>query len=189
MNPSARMDITPTDIPAVVVITPRRFSDPRGYFCETYNARALGDAGIGAAFVQDNQSMSLHAGVVRGLHFQAPPFAQAKLVRVLRGAILDVTVDIRRDSPTFGRHVAVELSADNGRQLLVPEGFAHGFCTLEPNTEVFYKVTHPYSAAHDKGVIWNDPALAIRWPVHNGDAILSDKDQHLPRLADLPAYF
>jgi dTDP-4-dehydrorhamnose 3,5-epimerase len=183
------MEVLSTDIPDVKVLAPRRHSDSRGFFSETYNARALAEAGIDLHFVQDNHSLSVHAGTVRGLHFQTPPVAQDKLVRVTRGRILDVTVDLRRSSPTFGRHVVVELSAANWRQVLVPAGFAHGFVTLESDTEVLYKVTQYFSAPHDKGLLWNDPALGIDWPVNSETAILSDKDRGHPPLSALPDYF
>jgi dTDP-4-dehydrorhamnose 3,5-epimerase len=178
-----------TAIPDVKIITPKKFGDHRGFFSETYNRRAAAEAGIHLEFVQDNHSLSADVGTIRGLHFQSAPFAQDKLVRAPRGRILDVAVDLRRSSPTFGRHVAVELSAENWRQLLVPIGFAHGFCTLEPETEVFYKVTNYYSPAHDHGLAFDDPALGIAWPVDAAKAILSDKDRRLPRLADCPLYF
>jgi dTDP-4-dehydrorhamnose 3,5-epimerase len=178
-----------TAIPDVKIITPKKFGDRRGFFSETYNRRAAAEAGIHLEFVQDNHSLSADVGTIRGLHFQSAPFAQDKLVRAPRGRILDVAVDLRRSSPTFGRHVAVELSQENWRQLLVPIGFAHGFCTLEPETEVFYKVTNYYSPAHDHGLAFDDPALGIAWPVDAAKAILSDKDRRLPRLADCPLYF
>ena len=181
------MDVEATAIADVKIITPRRFGDHRGFFSEVYNKRALAEAGIELEFVQDNHSLSAEVGTVRGLHFQTPPMAQDKLVRVTRGAVLDVAVDVRTGSPTYGKHVAVELSAENWRQLLVPIGFAHGFCTLEPDTEVMYKVTNYYSAEHDGGVAWDDPALGIEWPVK--DAVLSEKDRGLPRLADLGDVF
>ena len=168
---------------------PRRFEDPRGVFCETYSKRALSAMGIEVEFVQDNHSISIERNVVRGLHFQIPPFAQDKLIRVARGSAFDVVVDLRRASPTFGKHVATVLSADNWRQLLVPAGFAHGFCTLEPNTEVLYKVSRFYSPQHDRGVLWNDPDLEIGWPVAAEDALLSDKDLQYPRLRDLRDLF
>jgi dTDP-4-dehydrorhamnose 3,5-epimerase len=183
------LSVEPTAIPDVKLVTPQRFGDHRGFFCESYNRQRFADAGIMTDFVQDNHSQSVAVGTVRGLHFQSPPFAQAKLIRVVRGRIFDVAVDIRRSSPTYGRHVAVELSADNGHQLLVPIGFAHGFCTLEPNTEIAYKVSAYYSAAHDHGLAFDDPELAIAWPVPSAKAILSDKDRRNPRLADLPVYF
>lgn len=181
--------VEPTALPDVKIVRTKILADPRGYFVETYNRQAFAAAGIEDEFVQDNSSLSTDVGTLRGLHFQAPPFAQAKLVRVARGRILDVAVDLRRDSPTFGRHVAVELSGENALQLFIPVGFAHGFCTLEPNTEVSYKVTAHYSAAHDHGVAWDDPDLEIDWPVNPGQVILSDKDARHPRLADLPVYF
>jgi dTDP-4-dehydrorhamnose 3,5-epimerase len=182
----SRIEVTPTAIPAVKIVRPPVFEDPRGTFSEVYNRQALAAAGIEIAFVQDNVSLSRPVGTVRGLHFQTPPFAQDKLVRVVRGRILDVAVDLRSGSPSFGRHVAVELSGENRLQLLVPIGFAHGFCTLEPDTEVHYKVSAHYSAAHDHGLAWDDPALGIEWPVSPEDALLSDKDRAQPRLAELP---
>ena len=183
------MIVEDTAIPGVRIITPRKHGDYRGYFSEVYRRDVLAQAGLPLHFVQDNHSLSARKGTLRGLHFQAPPFAQDKLVRVLRGAILDVAVDLRASSATFGRHVAVELSAANWRQLLVPVGFAHGFCTLEPDTEVFYKVTSYYSAAHDLGLAWDDAALGIAWPVDARSAVLSDKDRRFPVLKDLPAVF
>ncbi len=183
------LDIERTVLDGVLVATPRRFGDARGFFSETYNRWRFQDAGITADFIQDNHSLSGPTGTVRGLHFQRPPCAQAKLVRAVRGAVLDVVVDLRRTSPTFGRHVAVELSAANWRQLFVPAGFAHGFCTLEPDTEVLYKVDAYYSAEHDGGILWNDPALGIAWPVAAEQAVLSDKDLRLPLLADLQPIF
>ncbi len=179
------MQVTETAIPAVKLIALDRFADARGVFCETYNLRRFQAAGMAMEFVQDNQSHSARTGTVRGLHFQIPPFAQDKLVRVTRGAILDVAVDLRRGSPSHGRHVAVRLSAEEPAQLFVPIGFAHGFCTLEPGTEVLYKVSNYYSPEHDKGLLWNDPALGIAWPVAAEDAHLSDKDQRHPLLAEL----
>jgi dTDP-4-dehydrorhamnose 3,5-epimerase len=178
-----------TAIPAVKVITPKKFGDHRGFFSEVYNRKAFAEAGITLDFVQDNHSLSAQVGTLRGLHFQSSPFAQDKLVRVTRGRILDVAVDLRKSSPTFGQHVAVELSAANWRQLLVPIGFAHGFCTLEPDTEVMYKVTNYYSAANDLGLAWDDPELGIAWPVPPEGATLSDKDRKHPRLCDLPQIF
>jgi dTDP-4-dehydrorhamnose 3,5-epimerase len=183
------LNIEPTAIPDVKIITPKRFGDDRGFFSEVYNRQRFIEAGIAIEFVQDNHSWSARAGTVRGLHFQSEPFAQDKLVRVVRGRILDVAVDLRRTSRTYGRHVAVELSAENWRQLLIPVGFAHGFCTLEPDTEVQYKVSAPYAAAHDHGLAWDDPALGIVWPVEPASAVLSEKDGRQPRLAELPVYF
>jgi dTDP-4-dehydrorhamnose 3,5-epimerase len=179
----------PTTLAGVVIFTPRRHGDARGFFVETYNRATFRDNGIDLEFVQDNHSLSATTGTLRGLHFQLHPRAQAKLVRVIRGAILDVAVDIRHGSPTFGQHVAVELSAANGRQLLVPVGCAHGFVTLEPDTEVVYKVTDLYSPEHDRGLAFDDPALAIAWPLPPEGPTLSAKDRTHPRLADLPVCF
>jgi len=183
------LTVTPTAIEAVKIITPKAFADSRGVFCETYNRQRFVDHGIALDFVQDNQSVSAVAGTIRGLHFQSAPFAQDKLVRVARGRIYDVAVDLRRSSPTYGKWVAEELSADNGKQLLVPVGFAHGFCTLESDTVVAYKVTSYYAPAHDLGVAWNDPDLAVQWPVPADQVVLSDKDIRLPGFASLPTYF
>jgi len=181
--------VTQTEIADVKLIVPRIHRDHRGFFSETYNKAELTPLGTNLEFVQDNHSLSLERGVVRGLHFQIPPFAQDKLVRVIRGSVFDVAVDIRRGSPTYGKHVARIISASNWNQFLVPVGFAHGFCTLEPNTEVIYKVTTYYSREHDRGVLWNDQDFAIAWPVRDTEAILSEKDRALPRFSDLPAYF
>ncbi|MBP2294388.1 dTDP-4-dehydrorhamnose 3,5-epimerase [Azospirillum rugosum] len=183
------MDVTALAIPDVKIIRPKKFGDHRGFFSETYSKKAFEAAGLHYDFVQDNQSLSAEVGTVRGLHFQLPPFAQDKLVRVVRGAILDVAVDIRRGSPTFGQHVSAVISAEEWNQIFVPIGFAHGFCTLEPNTEVVYKVTNFYSAAHDRGLLWNDPDLGIDWPVATDKALLSDKDLKHPRLAELGECF
>jgi dTDP-4-dehydrorhamnose 3,5-epimerase len=170
------LDIRKTEIDGVLLITPKRFADARGFFVETYNAERFRAAGIAEIFVQDNHSLSVEAGTVRGLHFQAPPRQQAKLVRVLKGAAIDVAVDARKGSPTYGHHVRAHLSADNGAQLLVPAGFLHGFATLEPMTEIAYKVSDFYSAEHDGAVFWNDPALKIDWSIDPARAVLSDKD-------------
>ena len=183
------MKITSLQIPDVMLVVPTIHRDARGFFSETFSARVLDEAGISPAFVQDNHSLSVEKGVVRGLHFQLPPFAQDKLVRVTRGAILDVAVDIRAGSPTFGRYVAEVLSAENWHQLWVPKGFAHGFCTLEPNTEVVYKVTDYYAPQHDRGIAWNDPAIGIEWPVRLDEAVLSDKDRRQPDLASVGECF
>ena len=183
------LEVTPTAIPDVKVLLPKAFGDARGTFSETWNAQRFAEHGIKLNFVQDNQSWSAPAGTVRGLHFQSSPKAQDKLVRVLRGRILDVAVDLRRASPTYGKWVAEELSAQNRKQLLIPIGFAHGFCTLEPDTEVMYKVTDFYSPAHDFGIAWDDPDLAINWPVRKDLAVLSDKDTRQPAFKSLPAYF
>lgn len=170
-------------------VTPRRFPDPRGFFSETYSARDFAKQGIDVPFVQDNHAASTAKGVVRGLHFQIPPRAQAKLVRVTRGAILDVVVDIRRSSPTYGKHQSFELSAENWSQLYVPAGFAHGYCTLTPECEVIYKVSDYYSPEHERGILWNDPGLAIAWPVSKSEVLLSDRDSALPCLAQSETYF
>lgn len=183
------MKIRTFDIDGVLLIEPKRFHDLRGFFCETYNAAELAEFGLDRNFVQDNVSLSTAAGTVRGLHFQAPPFAQHKLVRVVRGAILDVAVDIRVGSPTFGKHVSLELSAENGLQLLVPAGFAHGFATLRPLTEIAYKVSAPYSREHDLGIFWDDPSLRIPWTVSADHAVLSPKDEALPLLREIDSPF
>lgn len=165
-----------------MLITPGRLSDSRGYFAETFRHDLFQAACGDHVFVQENQSLSVEAGTVRGLHFQIGPAAQGKLVECIAGALLDVAVDIRHGSPTFGRHVSTELSADNGRQLWIPAGFAHGFCTLVPETRINYKVTQYYSKEHDRGILWNDPDIGISWPVQPQDAVLSDKDRALPSL-------
>lgn len=183
------MQIEGFPIDGPVLLTPPRFSDARGYFSETYSGKVFAELVGDIAFVQDNHSLSLQAGTIRGLHFQIPPSAQGKLVRVVRGAVFDVAVDIRRKSPTFGRHVSAVLSAENGRQLWVPAGFAHGYCATEPNTEVLYKVSAYYSKTDERGIAWNDPDLAIRWPVDPGAAILSDRDKLHPRLCEIQSCF
>lgn len=183
------MDVVSLDIPDVKIIRPKKFGDHRGFFSETYSKKTFEAAGLQYDFVQDNHSLSAEVGTVRGLHFQLPPFAQDKLVRVVRGAILDVAVDIRKNSPTFGRHVSAVISAADWNQILVPIGFAHGFCTLEPDTEVIYKVTNSYSAEHDRGLLWNDPELGIDWPVSADKARLSDKDHTHPTFAQLGDWF
>ena len=176
--------ITPLAIPEVLLITPRRHGDARGWFSETWSRKTLGEAGIHADFVQDNHAFSARKGTVRGLHFQTAPHPQAKLLRVLRGAILDVAVDIRQGSPTFGQWVSAELTSERGEQLFVPRGFAHGYSTLTDDCELAYKVDGLYAPQTEGGLIWNDPDLAIDWRVE-GDAVLSDKDRVLPRLKDL----
>jgi dTDP-4-dehydrorhamnose 3,5-epimerase len=168
----------------VKLIATKRFEDARGWFAETWSQRNFEAAGLDADFVQDNHSYSRHAGTIRGLHFQSAPFAQAKLVRCVRGRIFDVAVDIRRDSPTFLQWVGAELSAENGVQLFVPRGFAHGFLTLEPDTEVAYKVDAFYDAASDGGIRWDDPALAVDWPLQELAPTLSDKDAGLPSIGE-----
>src|SRR5882724_660929 len=183
------MQIIATAIPEVKEIKPVRRLDPRGFFSEIFREELLRQSGIEVPFVQENHSLSVDRGVVRGLHYQTPPEGQAKLVRVSAGSILDVAVDIRHGSPTYGRHVAIVLTAAEGNQLFVPEGFAHGFCTLEPDTEIVYKVNRYYSAENDRGLAWDDPVLGIVWPVSGDEALLSDKDRRQPALAELPAYF
>jgi len=183
------MHIEEASIPGVFIITPIRHRDDRGFFTELYNKETLLENHIEMDFVQDNYSVSTDKNTVRGLHYQEPPFAQCKLVSVLQGSVLDVAVDIRKSSSTFGQHVAVELSAANGKQLWVPEGFAHGFCTMSDATSVLYKVSAPYSTAHDKGIFWNDPVLEIDWPASAQEGILSEKDKLLPRLEDMSSPF
>ena len=179
--------VTPLPIAEVLIVKARRFIDHRGYFTETFSWRSFADLGINCEFVQDNQSMSEHRGTVRGFHFQVPP--QAKLVRVLKGSIFDVALDIRRGSPTFGRWCGATLTAVSDEQLFIPRGFAHAFCTLEPRTEVAYKVDAYYSPEEEAGIIWNDPALAVDWPILSDEAILSESDARLPRLVDIASPF
>jgi dTDP-4-dehydrorhamnose 3,5-epimerase len=181
------MEFAPTAIPDVKVITPKKFGDHRGFFSEVFRKDAFAKVGIDCEFVQDNHSLSATAGVVRGLHWQVGAAAQHKLVRVLKGAILDVAVDIRPKSPTFGEHVVVELSDDNWQQIFVPIGFAHGFVTLTPNTEVVYKVSAYYSPADERGLRWNDPALGVDWRINELKATLSERDEKHPLFADVPA--
>lgn len=176
-------------IPDVKLVTPARFGDARGYFSETYNEQRFKAAGIAADFMQDNHSYSAPAGTVRGLHFQAPPFAQAKLVRVVRGAVIDVAVDARKGSATYGKWVRAELSAENGVQIFVPRGFLHGFATLQPDTEILYKVDAPYSKESDGAVLWNDPELAIDWGIDPATATLSEKDATAQRFSDFASPF
>lgn len=176
------MDVQATEIPEVKRIRPQKHGDRRGFFSETFNAKAFAKANLPTKFVQDNHSLSAERGVLRGLHYQAAPFAQGKLVRVLRGSILDVAVDIRPGSVSFGKHVRVRLSAENWEQLWIPPGFAHGFVTLESNTEVLYKVTDYYSPEHEHGIVWNDPGLAIDWGIDN--PILSKRDEFHPRFCE-----
>lgn len=179
------MNISTLPIAGLLLIEPTRIGDARGFFSETFRQDRFEAAAGPVTFVQDNQSLSAARGTIRGLHYQKAPRAQGKLIRVVRGAILDVAVDIRRGSPTFGQHVAVELSAENWRQLWVPAGFLHGFCTLTENTEVIYKVTDYYSRDHDAGVRWNDPEIGVNWPVGEAEAHLSDKDKTAPLLRDI----
>jgi dTDP-4-dehydrorhamnose 3,5-epimerase len=183
------MEVKAFPIEGPKLIRPKRIEDARGFFSEVYNENLFREFIGSFNFVQDNFSFSKARGVIRGLHFQSPPFAQGKLVRVTRGAIFDVAVDIRRGAPTFGEFISVILSAENWFQLWVPPGFAHGFCALEPNSEVAYKVTEFYNSDHDFGLAWDDPALGIPWPVAAEDAFLSERDRLHPILSALPAYF
>lgn len=183
------MKITELQIPGLLLIIPKRFEDPRGYFTELYSEKTLRDAGVSVSFVQDNFSLSRAKGTVRGLHYQIPPRPQDKLVRVSRGRIFDVAVDLRQASATFGKHVSVELSGENGEQLFIPAGFAHGFCTLEKDTEVVYKVSDFYDPKTEEGVLWSDPALNISWPASPQHATISDKDAKLPLFKDMQRRF
>jgi len=177
------MLIEDTALPGVKILTPKRFGDARGFFSESWSARVMAEHGLDHAFVQDNHSLSARVGTVRGLHFQSPPHAQDKLVRCGRGRLYDVAVDIRRGSPTYGHWVGVELSFENGKQLLVPAGFLHGFVTREPDTEIVYKCTDYYAPECDGAVRWNDPDIGIDWGIAEADALLSDKDANAPFLA------
>jgi dTDP-4-dehydrorhamnose 3,5-epimerase len=185
----SRMEIKSLAIPDVQVIRPKKFGDERGFFSETYNKKVLAEAGILLDFVQDNHSFSPAVGTVRGLHYQTNPFAQVKLVRVIRGSILDVAVDIRRSSPTFGKWVSAEISAALWNQILIPIGFAHAICTIEPNTELIYKVTNYYSPQNDFGIRWDDPDLKIEWPIAPNRSLLSDKDRRQPLFRDVVNWF
>ena len=176
------MDIVGLEIGDVKLIRPRRFSDSRGYFVETWNRQSFLEAGIDVDFVQDNASLSHRPGTIRGLHFQRPPAAQAKLIQVLSGSIFDAAVDLRQASPSYGRYVSAVISAAAGEQLYIPVGFAHGFCTLEPETVVAYKVSDFYSPEHDGGIAWDDPDVAVSWPAAASTPVLSNKDAKLPRL-------
>jgi dTDP-4-dehydrorhamnose 3,5-epimerase len=173
------------ELPDVLEIRPHRHEDARGFFSEVWRASDMAEHGLPTGFVQDNHSFSVERGVLRGLHYQLPPFAQDKLVRVARGSVYDVAVDIRPGSATFGRWVGLHLSAEKWNQIFVPKGFAHGFVTLEPNTEVLYKVTAPYAREHDRSLYFGDPELAIEWPVPADELRLSEKDRHAPRLAEI----
>jgi dTDP-4-dehydrorhamnose 3,5-epimerase len=174
------MDVIATEIPDVKIIRPKKFGDHRGFFSEVFKNDVLNANGIEVSWVQDNHSLSTSRGVLRGLHYQTSPFEQAKLLRVTRGAIIDVAVDIRRGSPTYGRHVAVELSDSNWDQLYIPIGFAHGFCTLTDTTEVIYKVSAKYAPENEGGLMWNDPGLSINWPSALIEPVLSDRDKFWP---------
>jgi dTDP-4-dehydrorhamnose 3,5-epimerase len=176
------MNISTTTLKDAVLIEPKVFKDERGFFLESYSRNKFEEQGIDIAFIQDNHSLSVTPGVLRGLHFQKPPFEQWKLIRATAGRIIDVIVDIRKDSPTFGKWESFELSSTNFRMLLIPAGFAHGFCTLEPDTEVMYKVDKPYAPGHEGGIIWNDPALGIPWNID--EPVLSAKDRELPGFED-----
>lgn len=182
------MEFTQTDLPGVLLLKPARFGDERGFFSESWNRKTLAAHGVEIDFVQDNHSLSSQVGTVRGLHFQAPPFAQDKLVRCGRGCLFDVAVDIRKGSPTYGKWVGYELSAENGLQLLVPQGFLHGFVTREPDTEIIYKCSNYYDKASDGAVRFDDPDIDIDWGL-NGSAILSEKDTAAPRLRDFDSPF
>ncbi len=178
------LGVEKTKLDGVLILEPRRFHDERGFFCESWNENRLADLGLDLNFVQDNHSLSHDVGTVRGLHYQSPPHAQDKLVRCGRGRILDVAVDIRRDSPTFKQWVAVELSFDNGRQLLVPKGFAHGFATLEPMSEIIYKCTDFYAPECDRAIQFDDPDIGVEWGITREGALVSDKDRAAPPLKD-----
>jgi dTDP-4-dehydrorhamnose 3,5-epimerase len=186
---AAALDVTPLALAEVKLIRAPRFADKRGFFSEVWSRRAFGDAGIDVDFVQDNASFSRSAGTIRGLHFQHAPAEQAKLVRVVRGRVFDVAVDIRPDSVSFGRFVAAELTAEGGEQLFIPKGFAHGFCTLERDTEVAYKVSAFYAPELDAGIVWNDPDIGIDWPLGGRAPVLSEKDVALPPLAAVRSSF
>ncbi|MBV9539273.1 MAG: dTDP-4-dehydrorhamnose 3,5-epimerase [Acidisphaera sp.] len=184
------MKVERLEVPDLLLLTPDKFGDARGFFSETFNAQRFAAAsGVAESFVQDNHSRSAKRGTVRGLHCQIAPHVQGKLIRVVRGAVWDVAVDVRYGSPTFGRWAAATLSADNWSQLWIPGGFLHGFCTTEPDTEVIYKVTAPYDPAAERGVIWNDADLALPWPVTAAEVTLSDKDARLPPLAACEVWF
>lgn len=183
------MDVRATAIPEVKVVTPARFGDHRGYFSEVYNRRALAEAGIDIEFVQDNLAFSAQKGTLRGLHFQRPPATQAKLLRVLRGAVVDVAVDLRVGSPTYGRYVMEELTAETGRQMLCPRGFAHAVMTMVPDTEITYKVDAYWAPELEDGLCFDDPGLGIDWPLPADQIVVAEKDRRWPRFRDLPPIF
>jgi len=182
-------EVRPLGLDGVLEIIPKKFADARGFFSETYSAREFADAGIGFTFVQDNHSYSAARGVLRGLHFQLPPFAQDKLVRVVCGSIFDVVVDIRKGSPTFGHWVGIPISAEQWNQVLIPKGYAHGFVTLEPETEVLYKVTAPYTPSYERVIRFDDPEIGIHWPVPAHEIQLSNKDRNVPALVEIETGF
>lgn len=183
------MEVTRLDIPEVCLLRPARHGDHRGFFSETYNKQVFAEAGITEDFVQDNHSLSAAAGTLRGLHFQVPPWAQAKLLRVVQGTVFDVAVDLRHGSPSYGRHVTAMVSAAEWNQIFIPVGFAHGFCTMEPDTEVLYKVSDFYAPEAEQGLLWNDPDLGIDWPVGKAAATLAKRDREFPPLRDLSRVF
>jgi dTDP-4-dehydrorhamnose 3,5-epimerase len=183
------LEFRPTDLPGVLLVATRWFEDDRGAFTETWNGQRWREAGVDVDFVQDNHVSSRRAGTLRGMHFQRPPMAQAKLVRVVRGAIWDVVIDLRAASPTYGRWMAAELSEANRLQVFIPVGFAHGYVSLTDDSEVFYKVGAPYSPAHEAGIAWDDPALGIPWPIKAEDVTIADRDRKLPKLAEMGAIF
>lgn len=183
------IEVTSLSIPDIKIIRPPKFEDHRGFFSATYNKQEFQEAGLAFDFVQDNHSVSARVGTIRGLHYQGSPFAQAKLVQVVRGRILDVAVDIRKSSSTFGKWVAAEISAEDWNQILIPIGFAHGICTLEPDTGIIYKVTSYYAPKHDFGIRWDDPDLAIDWPFAPSEVTLSDKDKNQPLFKDVVHWF
>lgn len=189
LNPEPNLLIEPTSHRDVLILTPRRFGDDRGWFSEVWNRDTLRKAGIDVDFVQDNHSLSRPVGTVRGLHYQAPPHAQDKLVRCGAGRVMDVAVDVRKGSPSYGKWVAVELSAENGKQLFIPKGFLHGFATLEPNSELLYKCSDVYAPECDGSVRFDDPDIGIDWGVHLSQAILSDKDRNAQSFADFNSPF
>jgi dTDP-4-dehydrorhamnose 3,5-epimerase len=185
----SKFAIRSLDIPEILLVTPKKFGDGRGYFMETYSAAEYSEFGIKTTFVQDNQSLSERLGTIRGLHFQTPPKPQAKLIRVLHGRIFDVAVDLRRDSPTYGRWCGAVLTAEAGEQLFIPRGFGHGFCTLEPGTEVAYKVDEYYAPECEVGLIWDDPTIGISWPITRAEAVLSERDRKLPAFSSFDSPF
>jgi dTDP-4-dehydrorhamnose 3,5-epimerase len=183
------MNIASTRLAGVSIIEPERHSDERGWLSELWNPVALQDAGLNASFVQDNLSLSNAVGVVRALHFQIPPFQQGKLITCLTGAIFDVALDLRQGSPTYGEHISVELSSDDGKVIWIPPGFAHGYCSLEPETRVLYKLTAPYQQGATGGVRWDDPELGIDWPVSVHSAVVNERDHGWPTLSEFVSPF